>query len=84
MANTNTKLTGLNTESTANSAVLDIETINSCSIMMQKALCAIALSYGITDKVITKTYERKDGTTGVNLTLTNAECIELLTELKVI
>ena len=77
------KLQGLSLEATGKSD-LTVEAINSCSITMQKTLCAIALAMGITDKVSVSTYERKDGTKGTNLTLTNAECLKILTELGVI
>ena len=79
-----TKLKGLSLEATGSKSDLTVEAINSCSITMQKALCAIALAYGITDKVSISHYDRKDGTKGTNLTLTNAECVQLLTELGVI
>ena len=79
-----TKLTKLDLTATNSGIELTEEEINGCSTMMQKALCAIALSFGVTEKVYKREYQRKDGTTGYNLVLTNDDCIALLTELGVV
>ena len=79
----NTKFTGLNLDN-SNQVELTEAVINNDSIMMRKTLAAICLSYGVTTKVTTNPYNTSKGEPREGITITNADCVELLKKLGVI